>query len=106
MEFLSNGKCDEAFDNEEEYEIQIVHIWLRQRNGKKCVTEVNGLASDLNLDKIMKFWRKDFHCSVSKFINEDKEKIIKLQGDKRELILQFLILENIISKTNIKIHGY
>jgi translation initiation factor 1 len=106
MEFLSNGKCDEAFDNEEEYEIQIVHIWLRQRNGKKCVTEVNGLASDLNLDKIMKFWRKDFHCSVSKFINEDKEKIIKLQGDKRELILQFLILENIISKANIKIHGY
>lgn len=106
MEFLNNGKCDEAFDNEEEYEIQIVHIWLRQRNGKKCVTEVNGLATDLNLNKIMKFWRKDFHCSVSKSLNEDKEKIIKLQGDKRELILQFLILENIISKANIKIHGY
>lgn len=106
MQFLNSVKCDDAFDEEEEYEIQIVHIWLRQRNGKKCVTEVNGLAPDLNIDKIMKCWRKDFHCSVSKAMNEDKEKIIKLQGDKRDLILNFLILENIIAKQYIKLHGY
>ena len=106
MEFLNSVKCDEAFDEVEDYAVETVHIWLKQRAGKKCITEVTGLASDLNLKKISKCWRIEFHCSVSKLENEKKEKFIRLQGDKRDLVYNFLIDEKIIAKEHIKIHGY
>ena len=106
MEFLSSVKCDEAFRQEEEYEIKTVDIWIRQRNGRKCITEVCGLASDLNLKKIVKYWRHLFHVSVTKIKNENNEKIILLQGDHRDNVFNFLIDEKIIDKKYIKIHGY
>lgn len=100
MEFLAP---DDIFQEEE---IQIIHIWLRQRNGRKYITEVNGFASDLNLDKIVKCWRYDFHVSVSRTVNKSNEKVIRLQGDQRDAIYNFLIDEHIIDKKFIKIHGF
>ena len=106
MEFLSSTKCDDAFDDIENYEIEEVHIWLRQRTTRKYITDVQGLAKDLNLKKIMKYWRHEFHCSVTKKLNKNKQKIIRLQGDKREQVYEFLLNEKIIEKEHIKIHGF
>ena len=109
MEFLNNGKCDAIFDQDEDGVERVedeVHIWMRQRNGRKYITEVEGLASDLNLKKIIKCWRKEFHCAVTKTKNHKGNKILRLQGDKRELILKFLLDEKIIDKNKIKTHGY
>lgn len=109
MDFLNNTKCDAIFDEVEdgvERVEQDVHIWIRQRSGRKHITEVEGLASDLNLKKIMKCWRKEFHCSVAKIRNKKGNKVLRLQGDKRDLILKFLLDEKIISKDKIKTHGY
>ena len=106
MEFLTSTKCDNAFDEEEEYEVEYVHLWLRQRGGRKCIKEVNGLASDLNLKKIMKYWKIEFHVSVSKIFNDKGEKFIRLQGDQRDNVFRFLINEKIIQKEYIKIHGF
>ena len=103
---LPSTKCDDMFDEEEEYEVQLVHIWIRQRGGRKCITEVNGLASDLNLKKIMKCWKMEFHVSVSKIKNEKGEKFIRLQGDQRDNVYKFLLEEKIITKEHIKIHGF
>ena len=106
MDFLNSVKCDEAFNEVENYAIEEVHIWLRQRTTRKYITDVQGLASDLNLNKIMKYWRHEFHCSVTKTLNKNKEKIIRLQGDKRDQVDHFLINEKIIAKEHIKIHGF
>lgn len=107
MDFLGSTKCDGAFDEVETYEIQTVHIRIRQRGGRKCMTEVSGLASDLNLDKIVKYWRHMFKCSVAKIKDKTtKEKTIRLQGDKREDIKNFLLEEKIIEKEHIKTHGF
>ena len=106
MEFLNSTKCDEAFNDVENYKVEEVHIWLRQRTTRKYITDVQGLASDLNLNKIMKCWRHEFHCSVTKTFNKNKEKIIRLQGDQRDMVYNFLINEKIIEKENIKIHGF
>ena len=35
-----------------------VHIRVQQRNGRKCVTTVQGLADDLDLKKIVKYVKK------------------------------------------------
>ena len=106
MDFLTSTKCDDAFDEEENYQIEMVHIWVRQRNGRKSITEINGLASDLNLAKIMKCWKKEFHVAVSKMKNDKGEKFIRLQGDQRDNVYKFLLEENIIGKEHIKIHGF
>jgi translation initiation factor 1 len=113
MDFLQPLRCDDAFEEAEGAtgQIQIVHLWLKQRTGRKYFTEVEGLAEDLNWQKIMKFWRHQFHCDVSRIVNKDEKgkivkKIIRLQGDQRNLVLNFLIEEKIISKENIKTHGF
>ena len=106
MEFLHSTKCDEAFNDVEDYQIGIVHIWLRQRSSKKYVTEIQNLAVDLNLNKLMKFMRHEFHCSVAKTENKEKQSILRLQGDQRENIVAFLVVEKIIAKEYIKIHGF
>lgn len=109
MEFLTSTKCDAIFDQDEDGVERVeddVHIWIRQRSGRKYITEVEGLASDLNLKKIMKCWRKEFHCSVAKTVNKKGNKILRLQGDKRDLILNFLLEEKIIDKEKIKMHGF
>ena len=87
--------------DEQPEKIDTIHIWLKQRNGRKCFTDVTGLSKDLNKKKIIKYWRHEFHCSVSK--NEEN---IRLQGDQRENVYNFLIRENIIEKEYIKIHGF
>ena len=112
MEFLTNTKADAIFDeldNTENGVIQsTVHIWLRQRNrsGRKYITEVEGLAKDLNLKKIMRYWRHDFHCSVTKIKNIEGKTILKLQGNQQDNINKFLLDEKIIDKSMIKIHGF
>lgn len=108
MEFLGSTKCDDIFDVVEDAgeEIQDVHIWLRQRTGRKYITEVEGLASDLDLKKISKCWRHEFHCSVTKTRNKKGNKVIILQGNKTQEIENFLIEEKIIKREKIKNHGY
>lgn len=64
------------------------------------------MASDLNLSKIMKYMRHSFHCSVAKTVDKNKQNIIRLQGDQRDLIVEFLTIENIIAREYIKIHGF
>jgi|SRR5579883_891488 translation initiation factor 1 len=110
IKMLGSVKCDEAFDEVEDYAIAIVDIWVIQRNGRKCYTDVKGLAEDLDLKKLIKYWGHEFHCSVAQMKEKtDGDKVIKfirLQGDQRELVQAFLIAENIISKEFIKVHGF
>ena len=96
---------DDILDHMNERE-EDVHIWLKQRSSRKYVTEVQNLAKDLNLNKIVKCWRHEFHCAVAKIKTKDKGKILRLQGDQRQLVLNFLVQEKIIAKEKIKVHGF
>ena len=108
MEFLNTTKADAIFDEIDTGDRinGLVHIWLRQRTSRKYITEVEGLAKDLNIKKIMKYWRHMFNVSVSRTHNKDGKRIIRLQGDQRDKIYKFLIEEKIIDKENIKTHGF
>ena len=68
---------------------ECVHIRVQQRNGKKCITTVSGIAEDLNVKKITKYLKNKFNTSGS--INkEDKE---------------FFIEHEIYDEEHIIIHG-
>merc|ERR1712190_20769 len=66
-----------------------VHIRVQQRNGRKCVTTVQGLAEDLDLKKILKYVKRMFNTNGTIVKSEDGD-VIQLQGDQRKSIGRFL----------------
>lgn len=92
---------------EEKRPLSNIHIRLRQRNGKKTLTSVEGLASDLDLKKILRAFKKTFQTSGAVLTTENGE-IIQLQGDKREGIKEFLVKYKIWESPDppIKVHGF
>ncbi|KAL6768547.1 SUI1A [Auxenochlorella protothecoides x Auxenochlorella symbiontica] len=83
-----------------------VHVRVQQRNGKKCLTTVQGLPKKFDLDKILKALKKEYCCNGT--VVEDKElgKVLQLQGDQRKNVSAFLIGNDLTKKDAIKVHGF
>mmetsp|Transcript_41979 Transcript_41979/g.65602 ORF Transcript_41979/g.65602 Transcript_41979/m.65602 type:complete len:91 (-) Transcript_41979:201-473(-) len=82
-----------------------VHIRVQQRNGRKSITFIEGVPTNLNLEQIVKFLKKELCCNGCIIQTDLGNKIIQLQGDQREKALVFLMAEKIIHPTSFKIHG-
>jgi translation initiation factor 1 len=86
------------------------HIRVQQRNGRKCITTLDGLEEDLDLKRICKAMREAFSCNGNVVMKEDEEEgVIQLQGDQRENIKQWLLDQEIILKNEadrIVVHGF
>ena len=80
------------------------YIRIQQRNGRKSITTVQGLATDLNLK--LKTWKKSFTCNGAIVEDEEHGKIIQLQGDQRTNVRDFLVNEEINRKEDIVVHGF
>ena len=83
-----------------------VNIRIQQRNGRKSITTVQGLASDLNLKRILKAWKKSFTCNGAIVDDDEHGKVIQLQGDQRMNVRDFLVAEEINRKEDIVVHGF
>lgn len=83
-----------------------VHIRMQQRNGKKSLTTIQGLADDLDLKKILKALKKQF--STNGTILNDKEvgEVIQVQGDQRRAVADFLVQYKILSRDEVVVHGF
>ena len=79
-----------------------IHLRTQQRNGRKCITIVEGLDEDLDIKRIARAMRKAFNCNGS--IEEDEQygEIIKLQGDQRENVAQWLLDQEILTKQEVE----
>lgn len=86
--------------------VNYVHIRVQQRNARKTLTTVQGLDPKLDFKKVLKAFKKGFSCNGTIIDDEDKGKILQLQGDQRTVVAQFLTGEGIVNKDHIKIHGY
>ncbi len=82
-----------------------VHVRVQQRNGRKCITTVEGLADDLDLHKITRALKKTFQCNGS--VTEDPElgEIIQLSGDQRTNVREFFVDQEVCFEDQIVIHG-
>ncbi|XP_027061208.1 protein translation factor SUI1 homolog [Coffea eugenioides] len=85
---------------------EYVHIRVQQRNGKKCLTTIQGLKKDFSLEKILKDLKKEFCCNGNVVQDKELGKVIQLQGDQRKNASQFLVTAGIVKKDQIKIHGF
>ena len=86
------------------------HIRVQQRNGRKCITTLDGLEEDLDLKRICKAMREAFSCNGNVIMKEEEgEGVIQLQGDQRENIKQWLLDMEIILKNEVDrivVHGF
>jgi translation initiation factor 1 len=83
-----------------------VHIRIQQRNGRKSLTTVQGLADDLDLKKILKALKKMFSTNGTILVDADMGNVLQLQGDQRKNVAEFLVKFKICAKGEVKIHGF
>lgn len=83
-----------------------VHIRIQQRNGKKCVTTVQGLGGDFRYNKTLKEIKKVLCCNGNVVEDKSLGRILQLQGDQRMKIMNFLVKANLVGKERVKIHGF
>jgi translation initiation factor 1 len=99
-----------------------IHIRIQQRNGKKCITTIQGLDkyfgsndSDTDLKDLqdlkdlkgmVRKFKKMFSSNGTILVDPDIGQIVQLQGDQRQNVAKFLISQNICTSNNIKIHGF
>eukprot|EP01004_Peranema_trichophorum_P010701 NODE_9525_length_583_cov_60.876087_g8888_i0.p1 GENE.NODE_9525_length_583_cov_60.876087_g8888_i0~~NODE_9525_length_583_cov_60.876087_g8888_i0.p1 ORF type:complete len:111 (-),score=19.23 NODE_9525_length_583_cov_60.876087_g8888_i0:158-490(-) len=83
-----------------------VHIRVQQRNGRKCITTVQGLSEDLDLKKILKEIKKNFCCNGNVVTDPELGTIIQIQGDQRDNVRKFLVDEGLVDKKNVQLHGF
>jgi translation initiation factor 1 len=86
-----------------------IHIRVQQRNGRKCITTIEGLEDDLDTKRICKAMKGAFNCNGNVITDEEKGDIIQLQGDQRDNSRVWLLEQEIIGQNErdrIVIHGF
>lgn len=88
--------------------VSTIHIRTEQRNGKKAITLIEGLADDLDLGKIAKALRRTFKTSACVLKDNNDNFYIKLAGDNRHDVKEFLVRYKIWEDPDepIKVHGF
>lgn len=87
------------------FETSTVTIVVDKRGGKKCITNVIGMANDLDLKKILSYIKKTHNCSGSVIKTNKYGEIMSFTGDQKENIYKFLINEEIYKKEDIIVKG-
>lgn len=82
-----------------------VTISVRQRNGRQYMTNIIGMAEDLDLPKILSYIKKTYNCNGSILKDETFGEIMSFTGDQKENIYNFLVSEKIYKKEDIIIKG-
>jgi len=87
-----------------------IHIRF-QKNGPRSITLIEGLDAELDLKRISKSMKKTFSCASSVHVDEKTQfSYIKLQGDHRDSVRDWLIKEQLVqaneAKEIIVVHGY
>ena len=86
-------------------DVSKIHIRVQQRNGRKCITTIQGLADDLDIKKIARAMKKTFQCNGSVSADEEHGEIAQFSGDQRTNISKFLVEQEICHSDQIVIHG-
>ena len=105
---IQNLQAFDAFDDADEQagDKSKVHIRVQQRNGRKCITTVQGLADDLDIKRICKAFKKNFQCNGAVTKDSEMGEIIQLSGDQRTNVNSFLVDQEICLKSQVVIHGF
>lgn len=98
--------ADSTEEKEEGTQKEDIHIRIQQRNGRKTLTTIQGIAQCYDLKRILKVVKKDFHCNGTVVDHPEYGEVLQLQGDQRKNMKQFLSSVGFASNDQIKVHGF
>ena len=104
MDLNNLDKAQINFDDKDNFSYQKIHLRKTQRNGRKCMTTVEGLADELDKKKITRALKRVFKCNGAIIKDEKENEIIQLSGDQRENVKDFLIEQEIEKEEDVIIH--
>lgn len=85
-----------------------IHIRY-QKIGPRALTIIEGLDDDLDQRRIAKAMAKAFSCAASIHKNNEDNDIIQLQGDQRDQVVEWLLVQEILTekekKERVIVHG-
>lgn len=90
---------------EEEFHRNKIVIFVKNRTGRKLQTIIWGWGPEYDLEKILKHFQKTFHCTGSIIHDEKFGTVIKLTGNHKTLVYDFLINEEICAKADVLLKG-
>ncbi|XP_053415856.1 eukaryotic translation initiation factor 1-like [Nycticebus coucang] len=82
-----------------------IYLRIQQRNGRKTLTTVQGIA-DYYEKKLVKAFKKKFTCNGTVIEHQEYGEVIQLQGDQRKNICQFLVEIGLAKDDQLKVHGF
>jgi translation initiation factor 1 len=95
-----------SFDNSNiELTSQRVHVRVQQRNGRKFISMISGIATDLDTKRLLKHFKRNFNCTGSIILDADGNELIQLTGDQRINVKKFLIDNGIYESDQVQLHG-
>jgi len=84
----------------------LVHIRIQQRNGRKTLTTVQGIADEFDKKKLVRAFKKEFACNGTVVDHAEYGEVIQLQGDQRTNVCEFLTKIGIVKDDQLKVHGF
>lgn len=83
-----------------------IHLRVQQRTARKRTTTVQGLDTEMiDIKSFLKDVKKRFSCGGSIENNKEYGLVIKLTGDQREIVKNYIIRQQIADYDDIIIHG-
>lgn len=104
MDLNNLDKTQINFDDKDNFNYQKIHLRKTQRNGRKCMTTVEGLADELDKKKITRALKRIFKCNGAIVKDEKENEIIQLSGDQRNNVKDFLIEQEIEKEEDVVVH--
>lgn len=98
--------ADAAKGDDEGVQDGLVHIRIQQRNGRKTLTTVQGLATEYDLKKIVRAAKKEFACNGTVIEHPEYGEVLQLQGDQRTNICALLTKYGLVKADQLKVHGF
>lgn len=92
-------------DIEEQLNTKKVVIHVQKRNGRQCFTIISDMAEDLDLKKICRYLKKTLNCGGNVLKDETLGEVIRLTGDQKQSVIDFLINQQIYKADEITLKG-
>nr|XP_058163632.1 eukaryotic translation initiation factor 1b-like [Dasypus novemcinctus] len=83
-----------------------VHVRIQQRNGRKTLTTVQGIADDYDRKKLVRAFKKKPACNGAGIGHPEHGGVIQLRGDQRKNICQFFSQGGLVKEEQLKVHGF
>eukprot|EP00049_Salpingoeca_infusionum_P017480 m.353135 g.353135 ORF g.353135 m.353135 type:complete len:113 (-) comp16688_c0_seq1:150-488(-) len=98
----------DATTNNDTPQIQqgLIHIRIQQRSGRKTLTTVQGISFAYDQKKLVKAFKRLFHCNGTVDTHPEYGEVMQLQGDQRQNVCEFLSKVGIAKMEQLKVHGF